>query len=121
MSGKGEPRRLSRTPIDPPKAKSGKQVTDECDLAFEVDLVSLRSAARSVARGDVFDVRLVEEENLEAVVCSRPVERDVVGSLAAFEGLTKLIDCMRRGNRYAADALSVSRTSCKVRVRRVSR
>lgn len=120
MSGKSNPK-PPRAPVDRPKAKDGNEGADDCDLVFEVDLVSLRAAARYVVRGDVLDVDLVEEGNLEAVVCSRPTERDVVGSLAAFERLAKLIDCMRRGNRYAADAIAVSRTGCKVRVRRVSK
>jgi hypothetical protein len=121
MSGKSKPQGPP-VPADPPKAKGGEgKATDDCDLTFEVDLVSLRPAFRYVARGDVLDVGLVEEQNLEAVVCTRPVERDVVGSLAAFEGLTKLMDCIRRGNGYVADAIAVSRTSCRVKVRRVSK
>jgi hypothetical protein len=121
MSGKSKPKGPS-APADPPKAKGGGgDASDDCDLIFEVDLVSLRPASQYVARGDVLDIGLVEDNNLEAVVCSRPVERDVVGSLAAFEGLTRLMDCIRRGNRYVADAIAVSRTSCRVKVRRVSK
>jgi hypothetical protein len=121
MSGKSKPRDPP-TAADPPKAKGGEvEVSDDCDLAFEVNLVSLRPASRYVTRGAVLDVGLFENNNLEAVVCTRPVERDVVGSLAAFEGLTKLMDCIRRGNGYVADAIAVSRTSCKVKVRRVSK
>jgi hypothetical protein len=120
MSGKSKPKGPP-APADPPKAKGGGEALDDCDLAFEVNLVSLRPASRYVARGDVLDVGLVEDNNLEAVVCTRPVERDVVGSLAAFEGLTKLMDCIRRGNGYVANAIAVSRTSCRVKVRRVSR
>ena len=121
MSGKSKPKGPPAA-ADPPKARSGRvEASDDCDLAFEVDLVSLRPASRYVARGAVLDVGLVEDNNLEAVVCTRPVERDVVGSLAAFEGLTRLMDCIRRGNGYVADAIVVSRTSCRVKVRRVSK
>jgi hypothetical protein len=120
MSGNGKPSGR-RAPIDKPPAKKGGEAPDDCDLVFEVDLVSVRPPAAQVAVGAVLEVDLVEEGNLEAVVCKRPIERDVVGTLAAFEGLATLIDCMRRGHRYTADVVRISRTSCTVRVRRASR
>ncbi len=118
MSGKSKPK-APRAPVDGRKAKTGPTGTDDCNLIFEVDLTSLRPAVGQLVRGGVLDVDLVGEGNLEAAVCRRPVERDVVGSLAAFERLAKLMDCLRRGNRYAADVISVSRAGCRVRVRRV--
>lgn len=120
MSGSGKPS-SRRTPIDKSAAKKGGEPADDCDLVFEVDLVSVRPPAGQIADGAVLDVDLVEQGNLEAVVCKRPVERDVVGTFAAFEGLAKLIDCIRRGNRYAAVVVRNSRTSCTVKVRRTSK
>lgn len=120
MSGSGKPT-SRRAPIDKPSAKKGGEAADDCDLVFEVDLVSVRPPAGQVSDGTTLDVDLVEEGNLEAVVCRRPVERDVVGTLAAFEGLAKLIDCIRRGHRYGAVVVRISRTSCTVRVRRSSK
>lgn len=107
-----------RDPAEPPKAKKS-QGDDECDLAFEVDLSATRPPLRQIAKGAVLDVELVAEANLEAVVCKRQGAGDVVGSLAAFEGLSQLIDCIRRRNRYLADVIRISGSNCTVRVRRV--
>jgi hypothetical protein len=108
-----------RAPIEKPTAKDA-QDADDCDLVFEVDLAAVRPPLGRLAEGAVLDVELIEEGNLEAVVCKRRVERDVVGSLAAFEGLAKLIDCIRRGNRYVAGVTRIARATCSVRVRRAS-
>jgi len=119
MSGSGKPK-SRRAPIDKPPAKQGGEAADDCDLVFEVNLVSVRPLVAQIPDGAVLDVDLVEEGNLEAVVCKR-AEQDVVGTLAAFEGLAKLIDCIRRGHGYAAVVVRSSRTSCTVRVRRASK
>jgi invasion protein IalB len=117
MSGSSKPS-SRRAPIDKSAANKGGTSADDCDLVFEVDLVSLRPPAAQIADGAVLNVDLVEQGNLEAVVCKRPIEQDVVGTLAAFEGLAELIDCIRRGNAYTAVVIRNSRTSCRVRVRR---
>ncbi|OCX29108.1 hypothetical protein QU42_19420 [Bradyrhizobium sp. UASWS1016] len=107
-----------RDPAEPPKAKKS-QGDDECDLAFELDLSATRPALRQIANGATLDVDLIAEGNLEAVVCRRQGTGDIVGSLAAFEGLTQLIDCIRRRNRYVADVIRIAGSNCTVRVRRV--
>jgi hypothetical protein len=108
-----------RVPAEKPKAKDAES-GDDCDLTFEVDLSAVRAPFRQLADGAVLDVDLIQDGNLEAVVCRRMIERDVVGSLAAFEGLAKLIDCIRRGHHYVADVIRIARSSCTVRVRRAS-
>ena len=107
-----------RDPPEPPKAKKS-QGDDECDLAFAVDLLATRPALRQIVDGAVLDIDMVAEGNLEAVVCKRQDTGDVVGSLAAFEGLSQLIDCIRRRNRYVADVIRITGSNCAVRVRRV--
>lgn len=107
-----------RDPAKTPKTKRS-QGDDECDLAFEVDLSAARPALRQIANGAVLDVELVAEGNLEAVVCKRQGAGEVIGSLAAFEGLSQLIDCIRRRNHYVADVIRITGTNCAVRVRRV--
>jgi hypothetical protein len=117
MSGK-ETTEGGRDPADQPKAKKS-QGDDECDLVFEVDLSATRPTLRQIADGAILDVDLVAERNLEAVVCKQQTTGNVVGSLAAFEGLSQLIDCIRRKNRYVADVVKIAGSNCAVRVRRV--
>ncbi|MGY3582880.1 hypothetical protein ACVIGB_008055 [Bradyrhizobium sp. USDA 4341] len=107
-----------RDPAEPAKSKRS-QGNDECDLIFEVDLSATRPTLRRVVEGVALDVDLIAENNLETVVCKRQGTGEVVGSLAAFEGLTKLIDCMRRRNRYFASVIRITGSNCAVRVRRV--
>jgi hypothetical protein len=107
-----------RAPTEKPALK-GKNA-DECDLSFDQDLSALRAPFRQLSVGDILDVDLIQENGLEAAVCRRKAARDVVGSLAAFEGLAKLMDCIRRGNVYAAEVRQAGRTTCSVRVRRVT-
>lgn len=114
MSGGGKSGR--RSPADNLTAKP-VDAADDCDLVFEVDLTAIRVPLKQLAVGAVLGVDLVEEGALEAVIC-RLLGGDAVGSLAAFEGLAKLIDCMRRGNRYVAEVLRIGRGACRVRVRR---
>lgn len=107
-----------RDPAEPPKAKKWRG-EDECDLAFEVDLSATRPPLRQITEDTVLDVELVAEANFEAIVCKQQTTGDVVGSLAAFEGLSQLIDCIRRRNRYVADVIRITGSNCAVRVRRV--
>jgi hypothetical protein len=108
-----------RAPVEAPKVKARGH--DDCDLSFEVDLSATRPALRQVVDGAVLDVELAVQGNLETVICKRQAVGDVVGSLAAFEGLAKLMDCIRRGNRYVADVNRVVGANCSVRVRRVGK
>jgi hypothetical protein len=99
------------------KARSG---ADDCDLVFDLDLTSLRPAVQQVVLGEVLDVDLIAEQAFEAVVCKQRVGGAVVGSLAAFPGLADLIDCIRRGHRYAAKIVGLGRSACRVHVTRAS-
>jgi len=57
--------------------------------------------ATTVRTGDTLDVAIVREGELRAVVCQ--TERgDSVGSVSAFPGLARLIECMEAGVRYFA-------------------
>jgi hypothetical protein len=60
MSGSGKPS-SRRAPIDKSVANKGGGSGDDCDLLFEVDLVSLRPPAAQIADGAVLDVDLVEQ------------------------------------------------------------
>lgn len=118
MSGNSESRRRKASAAKPKEKKA--EAGNACDLKFEVDLTSVRPLFRQLTVGAVLNVELAEDNNLESVVCKRPIEGDVVGSLAAFEGLSQLIDCIRRGHQYVADVMRIVRATCTVRVRRVS-
>ena len=103
--------------VGPAKAKNP---ADRCDLDFVVDLSSVKMAVlRVLAPGAALVIELAQAGNLEAAVCRRPMG-DVVGTLAAFEGLADLIDCMRRGNSYSATVVRINGATCTVHVRRIS-
>lgn len=93
---------------------------DDCDLSFQLDLSSLRPAVLQVVHGELLDVDLVTDGRLDALICRKRVGNAVVGSLAAFQGLAALIDCIRRGNRYVAKVIGLSQTTCRVHVTRAS-
>jgi hypothetical protein len=120
MSGNSSPSRG----VDPAKKAGlakGKISSDNCDLDFTVDLSAVNlSVVRTLAVGAILAVDLAQVGNLEAVVCRHPAG-DVVGTLAAFEGLAGLIDCMRRGNRYSAKVVRLNGATCTVNVRRSTR
>jgi hypothetical protein len=104
-----------------PAGRKPKAGGDDCDLEFELDLISLmRPALQQVVEGDVLAVDLITERDLDAVVCKRQVGGEVVGSLAAFRGLADLIDCIKRGHRYAAKVIRRGKTTCRVLVTRAS-
>jgi hypothetical protein len=117
MSGNSSPSRGG----DPAKKAGparGKNPADVCDLDFTVALSAVNlQVVRALTVGAVLGVDLAPIGNLEAVVCRRPAG-EVVGTLAAFEGLANLIDCMRRGNRYSADIVHINGATCTVHVRR---
>jgi hypothetical protein len=99
--------------------KQAKGPEDPCDLKFEIDLSAVDlNVLRRTAVGSTLVVDLVGVGGLESVVCRRVGESDVLGSLAAFEGLADLIDCIRRKNRYSAKVLYIDRARCSVRVGR---
>jgi len=119
MSGNSGPGRGG----DPAK-KAGlaraKNSPDNCDLDFTVDLSAVNlPVLRTLAVGAVLAVDLAPIGNMEAVVCK--LAGAVVGTLAAFEGLAGLIDCMRRGNRYSATVARINGATCAVHVRRTTK
>jgi hypothetical protein len=84
-------------PPEKKKQPKGADPEDRCELAFDVDLSAVRlQPLRALQIGTLLDVSLVEEGNFESVVCRRQAERDVVGTLAAFEGLDDLITVLDR-------------------------
>lgn len=120
MSGKSNP--------EPPSSESGNkqrkrsQADDRCDLVFDVDLSAVQpEPLKMLQRGSVLDVALIEQGNFDAVVCRRPIERDIIGSLAAFEGLDELINCIRGGNVYAAAVTQIGASNCRVHVKRAAK
>lgn len=111
MSG-GPPGRRGRAP------RRLQQSGDGCDLHLTVDLVGVRrEAADRVRAGDDLGVDLVHEGGAVGAVC-RNDEGAVVGALAAFPGLTRLLDCLAREVPFVAHVEEVSSTRCVVTVSR---
>jgi hypothetical protein len=121
MSGNSRPDGRKAPPERKQSAKEA-DTGDRCDLEYNLDLSAVQiRLLRTLTIGSILDLDLVEADKFEAVVCKRPVERDVVGTLAAFEGLAELIDCMRRGNRYLARITQINGATCTVHVQRAVR
>lgn len=120
MSGNSNPRRTQWTER-PGKGGDPTSPQDDCEFERELDLTSVQPVVAQVARGQRLSVHvIVNERSQTAVVCRRSVEGDVVGSLAGFGGVTKLVDCIRRGNTYVADIVHAERGNCRVFVHRVT-
>jgi hypothetical protein len=119
MSGKGDSTRGN--PVQSGGRERAEAGADRCDLDLNVELSAVRpQPLRQLAVGSTLAVDLAAVGNLQAVVCKTPTA-DVVGTLAAFEGLADLIDCIRRGNSYSATVLRLSGASCAVHVQRTGR
>jgi hypothetical protein len=120
MSGKASSSR-GADPAQKAGPAKGKNSDDRCDLNFSVDLSAVDlSVLRTLSPGTILGVGLANVGNFEAVVC-RNSAGEVVGTLAAFEGLAGLIDCIRRGYRYAATVVRINGAACTVHVRRVAK
>lgn len=120
MSGNSSPSR-GGDPAKKAGPAKGKNSSDGCDLDFAIDLSAVNLAiVRTLVVGAVLAVDLEPIGNLEAVVCKQ-ASGDIVGTLAAFEGLTDLIDCIRRGNRYSAKVVRINGATCNVHVRRATK
>ncbi len=112
MSG-GPPGRRGRAP------RRLQQSGDGCDLHLTVDWIGVRrEAADRVRAGDDLGVDLVHEGGAVGAVC-RNDEGAVVGALAAFPGLTRLLDCLAREVSFVAHVEEVSSTRCVVTVSRI--
>jgi hypothetical protein len=91
-------------------------VGDGCDLAFQTDLVGVQSSISSALnRGDELLVRLCIKGSIRSVVCETTVGA-VVGTLAAFRGLSRLIGCLEQGVDYVAVVETASFSRCSVKV-----
>jgi hypothetical protein len=99
----------------------GRNPADLCDLDFTVGLSAVNlPVIQTLATGVVLAVVLMPVGNLEAVVCLKS-GGDLVGTLAAFQGLADLIDCLRRGNSYSATVVRIYGATCNVHVRRTKK
>jgi len=116
LSGKSGPKPTKKGRAS--TTTGAEPVGDDCNLVFDVDLTSLRPAVRDVTLGEMLDVDLAAEQDFDAVVCKRRADGAIVGSLAAFQGLSDLVGCMKRGHRYSAVIVKLGRTACRVHVTR---
>jgi hypothetical protein len=98
-----------------------QQVPQEsgCDISFRVDLAGVRrDVLQHVQPGEVLIVSLLQVGDAFSVVCSTRRENRLVGALAAFAGLSRLIACLHQGVQYNAVVEEVSTTRCSVFVSR---
>jgi hypothetical protein len=66
-----------------------------------------------VAKGDVLDVALQEQQKTPVVVVSKDGKE--VGSVGSGH-LAQLIECLQEEHRYLADVLSLEGGACRVRI-----
>lgn len=93
---------------------------DGCDLNFELDLVGFRpEEVKGLGKGDELLVQISERGKWRSLVCMTN-SGEIVGTLAAFQGLAQLIGCVDGGARYLAIIKFVSTSRCSVAVTRAS-
>jgi hypothetical protein len=81
--------------------RRARNVDDPCDITLRVDLVGVRVEALPSLRLDMMlAVELRTEAPYSALVCCVPGVGNVVGTLAAFPGLSSLISCIQQGNDF---------------------
>lgn len=91
---------------------------DGCDLEFSVDLVGVRSEVSAKLRtGEILLVGLRAHGVVHSAACTTQ-RGEVVGTLAAFVGLARLIGCLEGGAHYLAEVEVASATRCAVKVMR---
>jgi hypothetical protein len=113
--------RKARGDSDAPIPRRQKPDADRCDLSFEVDLSGVNAALlRAITVGSPLDVSIIRVQGFETAACTPPGGRDVVGTLAAFEGLADLIECIKLRNVYTATVVFFDRGTCRVAIRRVA-
>lgn len=109
--------------LDKSKKTSGgpipaRPLGDGCDLSFRTDLVGVRSeVSEKLMQGERLEVLLITKAATNAAVC-RTAGGDVVGTLAAFRGLARLIACLESGATYVAHVEAASPSRCSVEVLR---
>lgn len=97
-------------------AKPSQIVSDGCALRFTTDLVGVRSDVSSrLTQGDRLEVSIRRRGDTRSAVCVTATG-DVVGTLAAFVGLARLLACMESGVTYLAYVHVASATRCSVEV-----
>ncbi len=93
-------------------------VGDGCDLRFVTDLVGIRSeVSAKLVLGEPLLVSIRRRGDARSAVCET-VAGEVVGTLAAFVGLARLLTCMQGGVTYLAHVQVASGTRCSVEVSR---
>jgi hypothetical protein len=99
-------------------AKPSLVVGDDCDLRFSTELVGVRSEiSAKLASGDPLRVAIKQRGDIRSAVCETAAG-EVVGTLAAFVGLARLLACMENGAIYLAHVQLASATRCSVEVSR---
>ncbi|WP_414815596.1 hypothetical protein [Rhizobium sp. IY2] len=89
---------------------------DPCALEFDVNLSGIIVATLpTLSIGMSMSVDLTTSNGFDVVVCLTPANA-IVGSLAAFPGLSDLIGCLRSGRRYVAQVTAVSGFTVSVHV-----
>ena len=108
MSGK------TRDLNDPRDREKETKERDPCDLTIDIDLEGLRQGILTgLALSSVLNVRLLEQGGFQAVVCETN-NGDVVGALSAFKGLSTLVKCLTRGERYQVAITALESGRCHV-------
>jgi|SRR5688572_15980781 len=91
---------------------------DECDLRFVSSLNGIQKTVLDTTKvGDALQVEIRRVGAYDSVVCLR--SGNVLGSLAAFEGLATLIKCLKDGNQYEAEIVAKTSGTCRVEVRSI--
>jgi|ERR1043166_522078 hypothetical protein len=89
---------------------------DSCSFDKKIQLQRVDpEQAKGLQKGRPLDIRLRKVANVFSVVCVRPDNNKVLGSVA-FAGVAKLIDCMKKDRRYEATIESISGAAVQVRI-----
>lgn len=101
------------------RATKSRKSRKDCDLLFSVDLIAVRrDTLKCIGIGSVLRVQLQKQGDAVAAVCCDVLSNQIIGSLAAFEGLTQLINCIKAGVEYTALVEEVTHTQCMVCISR---
>ncbi len=91
-------------------------VGDGCDLTFQTDLVGVQSSiSKTLLTGDELGIRLHIRGQIRSALCETSAG-EVVGTLAAFRGLSRLIGCLEQGVEYVAVVETATFSRCTVKV-----
>jgi len=99
-------------------ASKGESPSDPCDITITTVLQGPKpSALASLKVGASLNVQLHGTGSATSVVCSVPGSNAIAGSLA-FHGIAVLISCIRNGNSYNAEIITLHGGNCEVLVSR---